>query len=191
MSKVHPEIGARLSAFIEAQPVFFVGTSPLASDGHVNISPKGGAGTLVVLDPHSVAYLDVTGSGSETIAHLRENGRVVLMLCAFTGPANIVRLHGVGRVVLPEQAEFAALAARFPADRGARAVIVVDVHRVSDSCGFQVPLLEHVGDRDLLTQWSSRKTDEELAAYRAARNATSIDGLPALDQVVDRREVVR
>lgn len=191
MSKVHPEIGARLSAFIEAQPVFFVGTSPLASDGHVNISPKGGAGTLVVLDPHSVAYLDVTGSGSETIAHLRENGRIVLMLCAFTGPANIVRLHGVGRVVLPEQAEFAALAARFPADRGARAVIVVDVQRVSDSCGFQVPLLEHVGDRDLLTQWSSRKTDEELAAYRAARNATSIDGLPALDQVVDRREVVR
>ena len=191
MSKVHPEIGARLSAFIEAQPVFFVGTSPLASDGHVNISPKGGAGTLVVLDPHSVAYLDVTGSGSETIAHLRENGRIVLMLCAFTGPANIVRLHGVGRVVLPEQAEFAALAARCPADRGARAVIVVDVQRVSDSCGFQVPLLEHVGDRDLLTQWSSRKTDEELAAYRAARNATSIDGLPALDQVVDRREVVR
>ena len=191
MSKVHPEIGARLSAFIETQPVFFVGTSPLASDGHVNISPKGGAGTLVVLDPHSVAYLDVTGSGSETIAHLRENGRIVLMLCAFTGPANIVRLHGVGRVVLPEQAEFAALAARFPADRGARAVIVVDVQRVSDSCGFQVPLLEHVGDRDLLTQWSSRKTDEELAAYRAARNATSIDGLPALDQVVDRREVVR
>ncbi|HEX7806227.1 MAG TPA: pyridoxamine 5'-phosphate oxidase family protein [Cellulomonas sp.] len=191
MSKVHPEIGARLSAFIEAQPVFFVGTSPLASDGHVNISPKGGAGTLVVLDPHSVAYLDVTGSGSETIAHLRENGRIVLMLCAFTGPANIVRLHGVGRVVLPEQAEFAALAARFPADRGARAVIVVDVQRVSDSCGFQVPLLEHVGDRDLLTQWSSRKTDEELADYRAARNATSIDGLPALDQVVDRREVVR
>ena len=102
-----------------------------------------------------------------------------------------MRLHGVGRVVLPEQAEFAALAARFPADRGARAVIVVDVQRVSDSCGFQVPLLEHVGDRDLLTQWSSRKTDEELAAYRAARNATSIDGLPALDQVVDRREVVR
>lgn len=191
MSKVHPEIGARLSAFIEAQPVFFVGTSPLAPDGHVNISPKGGAGTLVVLDPHSVAYLDVTGSGSETIAHLRENGRIVIMLCAFTGPANIVRLHGVGRVVLPEEAEFAALAARFPADRGTRAVIVVDVHRVSDSCGFQVPLLEHVGDRDLLTQWSSRKTDEELAGYRATRNATSIDGLPALDQGVDRREAVR
>lgn len=116
MSKVHPEIGARLSEFIEAQPVFFVGTAPLASDGHVNVSPKGGAGTLVVLDPHSVAYLDLTGSGSETIAHLRENGRIVIMLCAFTGPANIVRLHGVGRVVLREDAEFAALAARFPAD---------------------------------------------------------------------------
>jgi len=191
MSKVHPEIGARLAAFIEAQPVFFVGTSPLASDGHVNISPKGGAGTLVVLDPHSVAYLDVTGSGSETIAHLRENGRIVIMLCAFTGPANIVRLHGVGRVVLPGDGEFAALAARFPPDRGSRAVIVVDVHRVSDSCGFQVPILEHVGDRDLLTQWSGRKTDDELAAYRATRNATSIDGLPALGEGDGACEVVK
>ncbi|HEX5332361.1 MAG TPA: pyridoxamine 5'-phosphate oxidase family protein [Cellulomonas sp.] len=191
MGKIHPEIGARLSAFIEAQPVFFVGTSPLASDGHVNVSPKGGAGTLVVLDPHSVAYLDVTGSGSETIAHLRENGRIVIMLCAFTGPATIVRLHGVGRVVLPADAEFAALAARFPADRGARAVIVVDVRRVSDSCGFQVPLLEHVGDRDLLTQWSDRKTDAELAAYRATRNAASIDGLPALDQRTGSSEAIQ
>lgn len=191
MSKVHPEIGARLSAFIEAQPVFFVGTAPLASDGHVNVSPKGGAGTLVVLDPHPVAYLDVTGSGSETVAHLRENGRIVIMLCAFTGPANIVRLHGVGRVVLPGDVEFAALTARFPADRGARAVIVVEVDRVSDSCGFQVPLLEHVGDRDLLTQWSGRKTDEELAAYRATRNAASIDGLPALDQRTGSSEAIQ
>jgi hypothetical protein len=132
-----------------------------------------------------VAYVDLTGSGSETIAHLRENGRIVIMLCAFTGPANIVRLHGVGRVVRREDAEFAALAAWFPADRGTRAVIVVDVERVSDSCGFQVPLLEHVGDRDLLTQWSGRKTDAELAAYRATRNAVSVDGLPALGERID------
>ena len=180
MGKVHPEISERLTEFIESQRVFFVATAPLAPDGHVNISPKGGTGTLAVLGPHTLAYLDLTGSGSETIAHLRENGRITVMLCAFTGPANIVRLHGTGRVVGCGDPEFAALAERFSPGRGARAVIVIQVARISDSCGFQVPLLEYVDDRGLLTEWSGRKTDAELAAYRARRNSTSIDGLPSV-----------
>ena len=180
MGKRHPEISERLTEFIESQRVFFVATAPLARDGHVNISPKGGTGTLVVLDPHTVAYLDLTGSGSETIAHLRENGRITLMLCAFTGPANIVRLHGTGQVVGCGDPEFGVLAEHFSPGRGARAVIVIHVARISDSCGFQVPFLEYVDDRELLTEWSGRKTDAELAAYRARRNSASIDGLPSV-----------
>ena len=181
MSTLYTEISGRLAEFIAAQPMFFVATAPLAGDGHVNVSPKGGRGTLRVLGPQRVAYLDLTGSGSETVAHLRENGRITVMLCAFTGPANIVRLHGRGRVVPLADPEFGELAARFPATPGARAVVVIDVERISDSCGFAVPLLAYEGERDLLSQWSERKGDDGLAEYRATRNTASIDGLPAID----------
>ncbi|HTW19435.1 MAG TPA: pyridoxamine 5'-phosphate oxidase family protein [Mycobacteriales bacterium] len=179
MSKVHPDgIEPRLRAWIEQQPVFFVATAPLAADGHINVSPRGGRGSLAVLDQHTVAWLDLTGSGAETIAHLRENGRVVVMLCAFDGPPQIVRLHGSGRAVQPADPEWEQLAARFPARRGARAIIVVDVTRVSDSCGFAVPRMDYVEDRDLLERWAERKDDQAIADYRAERNAESIDGLP-------------
>src|SRR5450631_3288916 len=180
MGQVHERITERLREVIAAQQLYFVGTAPADVDGHVNLSPKGHPDTFTIIDDVTVAYVDLTGSGAESLAHIRENGRVVVMFCAFEGPPDIVRLHGRGRVVFPGDAGWDALIARFPARPGARAVVVVDVTRVSSSCGFAVPLYEHVGQRDLLEQWTSRKTDEELADYRAKRNAESIDGLPAV-----------
>ena len=180
MSQVHDRITAPLRAFIEAQQLFFVGTAPADLDGHVNLSPKGHRDTFAILDDVTVAYVDLTGSGAESLAHIRENGRVVVMFCAFEGPPDIVRLHGRGRVAFPGDAEWPALIERFPSRPGARAVVVVDVTRVSSSCGFAVPLYEYVGQRDLLDKWSSRKSDAELSDYWATRNASSIDGLPAV-----------
>lgn len=181
MGKVHERIDGRLRSFVEAQHMFFVATAPLAGDGHVNVSPKGVDGSFVVVDEHTVAYLDLTASGAETIAHLRENGRITLMFCAFDGPPNIVRLHGRGRVVTLYDDEYASWEPRFPERRGARAVIVVDVDRVSDSCGYGVPLLDYVGERDLLPPFMDRKGAEGQADYRRQKNRTSIDGLPAFD----------
>lgn len=178
--KLHDRIDGRLRTFIEAQHVFFVATAPLAADGHVNVSPKG-LDTFRVLGEHEVAYLDLTGSGSETVAHLRENGRVTVMFCAFQGPPNIVRLHGTGRYVALDDDAFDSYRRLFPDHPGARGVVVVDVHRVSDSCGYAVPLMSHDEDRDLLTRWADNRGDDGLASYRETKNATSIDGLPALD----------
>jgi pyridoxamine 5'-phosphate oxidase-like protein len=180
MGKVYEAIDGRLRDFIVSQPMFFVATAPSGSSGHINISPKGGAGCLAVLDGHRVAYLDYTGSGAETIAHLRENGRITLMLCAFHGPPKVVRLHGHGRIVTPMNADFPPLMAEFSGQRarGLRCIIEVAVERVSDSCGFQVPLLTYEGDRDLLTRWTEQKSDEELTHYRRTHNRHSIDGLP-------------
>ena len=182
MATVHADITDRLAAFMLAQPLFFVGTAPLAAEGHINISPKGMAGTFAVLGPHRVAYLDYTGSGAESAAHLRENGRIVIMFCAFDGPANIVRLHGTGRYVEAASDEFHVLRGAFARDRehGQRGIVVVDVTRVSDSCGFAVPRMDFVEDRDLLDRWAQRKTTAQLETYWHERNALSVDGLPAL-----------
>jgi hypothetical protein len=183
MAQVFEVIDGRLKEFILAQRMFFVGTAPSDVDGHVNVSPKGMTGCFAVLGGHRVAYLDYTGSGAETIAHLRENGRIVLMFCAFEGPPKIVRLHGRGSVARPGEAGFAELLAAFPDPpdlHGLRSIIAVDVWRISDSCGYAVPLLKYQDDRDLLQQWSSRKSDEALEDYWATRNATSLDGLPAV-----------
>ena len=182
MATVFEAIDDRLRTWLLAQPVFFVGTAPLSGDGHVNVSPKGMAGTFAVLGPHRVAYLDYFGSGIETVAHLRENGRIVVMCCAFTGPPKIVRLHGTGRAVRPDDPGFAELRANFAKDRdhGLRSIIVIDVDRVADSCGFSVPLMDFVGDRDVLDESQSRRTPEYFDEYGATRNATSIDGLPGL-----------
>jgi hypothetical protein len=182
--KLHEEIDPRLCEFILSQPMFFVGTAPSDVDGHVNVSPKSLAGSLAVLGPHRVAYLDYGGSGAETIAHLRDNGRIVLMFCAFTGPPNIVRLHGRGRVHLPPEPGFAALLGYFGGaapQPGLRTIIEVEVERVSDSCGYAVPLMAFEGDRDLLPRFWSRKTPDETVDYWTKKNATSIDGLPAID----------
>jgi hypothetical protein len=182
MGKIYDGIDGRLRQFVLAQPLFFVATAPSDPAGRVNLSPKGLRGTFAVLGPRRVAYLEYTGSGIETIGHLRDNGRITIMFCAFAGPPTIVRLHGRGESVLPGDARFAALRAVFPAeeDHGVRSVIVVDVDRVSDSCGFSVPYLDYVGDRDLLTQWAGNRTAEDLEEYRRQRNGTTIDGLPAL-----------
>jgi hypothetical protein len=182
MSQVHEAIDERLARFLLAQPVFFVGTAPLAVDGRVNVSPKGMAGTFAVLGPLRVAYLDYTGSGAETIAHLRENRRIVLMFCAFDGPPNIVRLHGTGRVVPTDDPEFAQLRALFPKERelGQRSIVVVDVDRVSDSCGYAVPLMDLREDRALLDRHAERRDDQYFEDYWRTRNAESIDGLDAL-----------
>lgn len=182
VATVYDGISDDLAAWMADQPVFFVGTAPLAADGHVNVSPKGMAGTFAVVDPHTVAYLDYSGSGAETIAHLRENGRVVLMFCAFSGRPTIVRLHGRGRVVLAADPGFAELRRLFPKDRevGQRSVVVVEVDRVADACGFAVPLMEFQGDRDVLDAAQSRRDDAYFEEYWRTRNAESIDGLPAV-----------
>ncbi len=184
MGKVYEQIDTRLRSFIEEQVVFFVATAPLAEDGHVNLSPKGRSGSLTVLDPHTVAYLDFGGSHAETLAHLRENGRITLMWCAFTGPPNIVRVHGHGEAIFRDDPRFADLIGRFgDADApGVRAVIRVTATLISDTCGFAVPFMAYQGERTLHADFFGRKTDEQFAAYCAAKphNALSLDGLPAL-----------
>lgn len=178
MGKVVDGITDELRAFIQAQPLFFVGTAPLAADGHVNLSPKG-LDSLRVLGSRRVAYLDLTGSGNETSAHLAQNGRITVMFCAFQGPPNIVRLYGRGATVLPGDAAWDELRPLFPDHPGARQIITVDVHRVQTSCGFAVPRMELVGDRDTLQRWARNKGEARLAEYRQEKNARSIDGLPA------------
>jgi hypothetical protein len=159
--------------------VFFVATVPNSADGHINCSPKGGD-CFRVLGPLEAAYLDYTGSGVETVAHLRENGRIVLMFCAFSGKPNIVRLHGQGEVITPDHADWESVYPLFPHNPGARAVIRVRVDRVSSSCGFSVPLMEYKADRDILDKWAQSKGEEALVEYRSDKNAHSIDGLPGL-----------
>ena len=155
----------------EAQPVFFVSTAPLSADGLVNCSPKGNRDEFVVVDERTVAYLDQTGSGVETIAHLRENGRIVVMFCAFAGAPRIVRLHGTGRAVLTDDPTFADLAGRFPggAGVGVRSIIVVDVSRIADSCGYGVPFMSFEGHRPTMDQWSNRKGPEGIRNYWARK----------------------
>ena len=172
-------LSPELRAFIETQHVFFVATAPLGRDGHVNLSPKG-MDTLRVLSPNRVAYLDLTGSGNETAAHLLENGRVTVMFCAFEGKPKVLRLYGRGRVVLPDSTECAELSRQFPALPGARQVIVVDVTRVQTSCGFGVPVMRFESERDTLVRWAESKGDEGLRQYREKKNRVSIDGLPTM-----------
>lgn len=179
MGKVYEGITPELAEWVGKQALFFVGTAPLAGDGHVNVSPKG-LDTLRILGPRRMAYLDLTGSGAETIAHLRENGRIVLMFCAFAGPPKIVRFHGKGTVVTPASAPWPALRARFPEHLGARAIIDVEVTRVSDSCGYGVPTFSNTEPRVALQRWTENKGPEGLRTYRRQHNARSIDGLPAL-----------
>lgn len=179
MGKLYPELDARISAFIEAQHLFFVATAPSGAEGHVNLSPKG-LDSFRILGPRRVAYLDFVGSGAETLAHLRDNGRIVVMFCAFDGPPKILRLHGKGRGIEPGDGAFASLAAHFPSEPGVRAIIDIEIDRISDSCGFGVPLYDFRGPRSQLIAWAEKKGPEGLTDYQRAKNATSIDGLPAL-----------
>ena len=182
MGKVYGGIDEALEKWIADQPMFFVGTAPLTADGHVNVSPRG-HDSFSVLDRHQVGWVDYTGSGVETIAHLRENGRICVMFCSFGPRPRIVRLHGRGRVALPNDPAYDDLVARHPAHAGTRACVVVDVTRVSDSCGFGVPVMELVEERDLLRPSAERRGHEGLADYRALKNARSLDGLPGMPGV--------
>lgn len=187
MGKTYEEIDARLRAFIEAQAVFFVATAPLAADGHVNLSPKG-RDSLRILDGNRLAYLDLVGSGAETIAHVRENRRIVLMWCAFEGPPKIVRVHGHARILEPPHADFATLRARFSEGPVGRAIVEVEATRISDSCGYGVPLYGFKQERSQLVDWAERKEEAELRAYQRKKNARSIDGLPAVTWLDPRGE---
>lgn len=178
MARVHPSITDELRDFAERQAVFFVATAPLAGDGHINLSPKG-MDTFRVIDGEQVAYLDLTGSGNETAAHLAENGRITLMFCAFQGPPRILRFYGRGEAILPDDPRFAALRERFPDHSGVRQVILASLDRVQTSCGFAVPFMDLVGERPALKRWAESRGEEELREYRATKNARSIDGLPA------------
>ena len=175
---IHDAIDTALAEFLGRQSVFFVGTAPLSGAGHVNVSPKGLADTFAILDEHTVAYLDLTGSGIETVSHLTENGRITVMFCAFDGPPRIVRLYGRGSVFSLGDPDFERHASHFPAHRGARSVVVVALDRIADSCGFGVPRMDLAHERDQMAKWSARKTDEELETYRRTKNALSVDGLP-------------
>ncbi|MEQ8672048.1 MAG: pyridoxamine 5'-phosphate oxidase family protein [Aggregatilineales bacterium] len=179
MATVHEHITDDLRAWIEAQHLFFVASAPLTGEGHVNVSPKG-MDCLRVLDEHTVAYLDLTGSGNETSAHLIEagNGRITLMWCAFDGSPRILRLYGNGRVILPDTPEWESLAPKFTMLTGARQIIVNEVSMVQTSCGFGVPFFDHVGDRDTLPKLWEQRGEEALKTYHQERNAVSVDGLP-------------
>ena len=181
MGKRFETLNDNLTRFVLRQPMFFVASAPSGDGGHVNLSPKGLAGSLAVVDRSTVAYLDLTGSGVETIAHIRDNGRVTLMFCAFEGPPMILRIYGRGETVLPGDPGFADLRARFPEDRAAvRAVVVVHVDEVRTSCGYGVPFMTYEGDRDDQERWAERKGAAGILAYRAEKNARSLDGLPGL-----------
>ncbi|MEU3553965.1 pyridoxamine 5'-phosphate oxidase family protein [Streptomyces fragilis] len=186
MGKSYDRIDDRLRAFIEAQPVFFTATAPLAADGTVNLSPKGLKGSLAVLDDHTVAYLDFAGSNAETVAHLRENGRITLMWCAWQGPPTVLRVHGTGEAVFRDDPRFPELLAHFPdiepGDHGLRAIVVVTARTVRDACGYAVPYMSYESDRELHGKRFSRDDDDSLSAYFAKKDhiATSIDGLPGV-----------
>jgi hypothetical protein len=165
-------------AFIRRQHLFFVGSAPLSAEGHVNLSPKG-YDALRILSPNEVAYLDLTGSGNETAAHLEENGRITVMFAAFEGQPLILRLYGKGQVILPGSVDWERLEGLFPKLSGARQIILVTVHGVQTSCGFGVPLYSYEGDRETLVKWAENKGDSGLKEYRRQKNAVSLDGLPS------------
>lgn len=179
MGKIFEQISPELKEWLYKQKIFFVATAPLSAEGHINCSPKG-LDSFRVLGPNRVAYQDLTGSGVETIAHLRENKRIILMFTAFEGPPKIVRLHGQGTFITPEDAEFESINTLFTAHMSTRAYIVVDVTRISDSCGYSVPLYTFKADRDVGDKWCANKGPEGLITYRAEKNAQSIDGLKGL-----------
>lgn len=182
MGKTYQLIDQKIRDWLLAQPMFFIATSPLSEHGHINLSPKG-HDTLRVIDQNTVVFADCGGSGVETIAHLRENQRVVLMACAFTGPPKIIRLHGNGSVVLSSDREFTELAELWTGSKlGIRALIKIDVTRISDSCGYGVPLMEFQAQREASISSAEKKGPDKIRDYIAANNRTSIDGLPGLDE---------
>jgi hypothetical protein len=186
MGREYSEIDEKMHRWLEEQPLLFVATAPADPDGLINLSPKGASGTFRVLDRLTVAYVDLIGSGVETVAHLQENGRIVLMFCAFTGPPKIVRLHGTGSVLPAGEERFAQLIDRFDLDQEqrqvVRGIVQIAVSRISDSCGFVVPRMTLLEERDHLFKWADRKHAKHgeawMASYMDSNNRASVDGLP-------------
>jgi pyridoxamine 5'-phosphate oxidase-like protein len=179
VGRLYDEIDERNAAFIRHQRVFFVATAPLAGNGHVNLSPKG-LESFAILGPREVAYLDLVGSCIETVAHVRENGRIAFLFCAFDGPPRILRLHGRAEVVVPGDRAWPELAARLPSHPSARAIVRARLSRIADSCGYGVPRLRFEAEREQLPEWAAGRGPEGLRAYADEHNRTSIDGLPGL-----------
>ena len=180
MGKEYTEIDEGIQRWMARQHMFFVSTAPLQGDGHVNCSPKG-LESLIILGPQRLAYLDLGGSGIETVAHVKENGRITIMMCAFEGPPKIFRFYGTGSVVEPHDDGFASLVDKFPDAPCVRNIIIVDVHKIFDSCGYGVPLYKYQKQRDSYDNYLADKTESFLQDYRRERNAHSIDGLTGLD----------
>lgn len=177
MGKFHNSIKDEHKAFAQKQKMYFVSTSPLNEDGHINLSPKG-LDSFRILSPTRVAYMDIVGSGNETSAHLLENGRITIMFCAFDGPPNILRFYGKGYTVLPGHAEWDELAAHFDLQIATRQIIVADIHKVQTSCGYSVPLYQYTGERDHADKWAQKKGRAGLEEYMNEKNLKSLDGLP-------------
>jgi hypothetical protein len=188
MGQIYSELDAALRGFVERQHVFFVATAPSGSEGHVNCSPKG-LDALRFVGPTTIAYLDYAGSGAETIAHLRQNGRIAMMFCAFEGPPKIVRFHGRGEVLEPGDPGFASMLERFDPGPGVRSIIRVEIERIADSCGYGVPRMRFEAERTQLPAWAERKGGDGLLDYQRTKNAASIDGLPALRWVQPTNDV--
>ena len=180
MGKIYETITPAIKDWIARQPLYFVATAPLAGNGHVNCSPKG-LDSFRMLGERTVCYLDLLGSGAETAAHVRENGRIVFMFCAFQGPPKIIRLHGEAEVIEPGEAAWDELNALFPEHRAKRSIIKANISRISDSCGFGVPLMDLVGERGAMEKWCEGKTNDDFVVYQREKNASSIDGLPGFD----------
>ena len=179
MGKIHESITPQLSKWVEKQKLFFVSTAPLSGDGLVNNSPKG-LDSFRILDEHTVAYIDLVGSGVETIAHLKENGRITIMFCAFEGPPKILRFYGKGEVLERGTPDFAAMQHLFPGYMNARSIIKINVQRIQDACGYAVPILEFKQERDVLDKWAENKGTDGLEKYIRENNAESLDGLKGI-----------
>ncbi len=179
MGKLFETITPQLQEWITHQKMFFVATAPLSENGHINCSPKG-LDSFRILDGNTVAYQDLTGSGIETIAHIKENKRIVIMFCAFDGPPKIVRIHGEGEVITPSDKEFNKLNPLFPERIGVRAYIKIKATRISDSCGYSVPLYDFKEHRDVLDKYAANKGEEGMKKYQQEHNQESIDGLEGL-----------
>ncbi|MEJ2360987.1 MAG: pyridoxamine 5'-phosphate oxidase family protein [Gammaproteobacteria bacterium] len=179
MAKTYPKLTPQLKSWIAQQPLYFLASAPLAGDGHINLSPRG-LDSLRITGDREITLLDLTGSGNETAAHLQENARLTVMLCAFSGDPKILRLYGQGRVILPDDPDWSTLRPLFAPDLpGVRQIFQLQLNRIQTSCGFGVPLMELTGDRDMLLNWARKKGPDGISQYQRDKNARSIDGLPA------------